>query len=92
MSDNKCAVAVTEILLEGHDFADVFEGADRYHVHRFVEHYFLAGLQRFGVNTWAHPYPHLFTAGHNVGGAILMKVQEGGISTRGFGKPIYFCF
>lgn len=76
VAEHQGALAVLEDLLEGDDVADalVLHGLD--HVECFVEHHFLAAPQLVELDARADVHPEFAAAGEDVGGAVLVGLQE----------------
>ncbi len=88
MPQHEGALAVLEDLLEGDDVADalVLHGFD--HVERFVEHDLLAAPEVVDLDAWADVHPQFAAACEDVGGAVLVGLQEDAEAGRRLGEAV----
>jgi len=86
--EHQGALAVLEDLLEGDDVPDALELHGLDHVERFVEHQFLAAPELFEVDAGADVHPELAAPGEDVGGAVLVGLQEDAEAGRRLGEPV----
>ncbi len=80
-TDDHRPAAVLEHFLDGGDFARGLGTAGHHDVKRFVEHDFLAALERaekFGL----HRHAHLAAAGVNVDGVVVVQAEHGAVPGR----------
>ena len=80
-TDEHRPAAVLEHFLDGGDFARGIGTAGHHDVERFVEHDFLAALERaekFGL----HRHAHLAAAGVNVDGGVVVQPEHGAVPGR----------
>ena len=88
--DDQRAVTALEHLLEQHDLADVVELQHVDDVHRLVDHHLLARGERFDVDVGTDADAHLAPGGVDVGGVILLRLQEDAEAGRRLGEPVDF--
>lgn len=90
VSLHECAFAVLEDFLEGDDVADALELHGLDHVECFVEHQFLAAPEFFEFDAGADVHAEFASSGEDVGGAVLVGLQEDSEAGRGLCEPVDF--
>ncbi len=88
--EHQGAFAVLQDLLEGDDVADALEFHGLDHVERFVEHEFLAAAQVVEFDAGADVHAEFASSGEDVGGAVLVRLEEDTEAGRRLCEPVDF--
>ena len=88
VADDQGARAVGEQLLEHHDLADLLEAHDPDDVHRLVQHDLAAALELGVIDVGAHRHAELATAGEDVDGAVVERLEKESVTGRRLCQPV----